>query len=569
MELTISILPRRARWAAAAGLLLALAAATGLSATPSRAGADAAYVVRVQSGGLPAVEAAVRRADGTVLRSLAALDTATVRLPVTAVAGLRGMSGVLAVTPDVRVRLSSTATGSVPGSYNATEDPYSLFSAESVIGARQIWGQSTGAGIDVAVIDSGVSPVAGLDSTGKIINGPDLSFDSQSDTTRYVDRFGHGTHMAGIIAGHDAGIDASGATGNSTAFLGVAPDARLVSVKVADGRGVADVSQIIAAVDWVVQHAQDPGLNIRVLNLSFGTDSAQDYAVDPLAYAAEVAWRHGIVVVTAAGNSGSQALRLSSPATDPYLIAVGAQDGMQTSTRRDDVVTNFSSRGDGVRNPDLVAPGVHVQGLRVPGSYIDQTYGSTAAINDRYFRGSGTSQATAMTAGAAALVLQHFPSSTPDQVKALLTQTAFALSGTDARAEGAGLLNLRSVFSRALPIVSQSHIASTGTGSLDLARGSAHVSMGGIPLVGEQDIFGNAFVSNGMASLEASATSWSGGTWNSARWTGDSWASSSWASSSWASSSWASSSWASSSWASSSWASSSWASSSWASSSWE
>src|SRR5207247_1109334 len=107
---------------------------------------------------------------------------------------------------------------------------------------------------------------------------------------------------------------------DTTDFLGVAPDARIVSVKVADSHGNTDVSQVIAAIDWVVQHAHDPGLNIRVLNLSFGTDSTQSYVLDPLAFAAEVAWNRGIAVVAAVGNAGISASGLADPAYDPYLI---------------------------------------------------------------------------------------------------------------------------------------------------------------------------------------------------------------------------------------------------------
>ena len=129
--------------------------------------------------------------------------------------------------------------------------------------------------------------------------------------------FGHGTFMASIIAGHEPGVNPT--AGDSKSYMGVAPDARLVSVKVADARGATDVSQVIAGIDWVVQHAHDPGLNIRVLNLSFGTDSAQSYRVDPLAYAAEVAWNAGIVVVVSAGNGGPTDTGLTMPAADPRL----------------------------------------------------------------------------------------------------------------------------------------------------------------------------------------------------------------------------------------------------------
>ena len=163
---------------------------------------------------------------------------------------------------------------------------------------------------------------------------------------------------------------------------------------------MTDVSQVLAAIDWVVQHRQDHGLNIRVLNLAFGTDGAQDYRLDPLAFAVEVAWRKGIAVVVAAGNGGAAAGRLNNPAYDPFVIAVGAVDGNGTSTMADDVVPSWSSSGDGVRNPDLVAPGKSLVSLRVPGSHIDRTFGATARVGKtRFFRGTGTSQAAAFVSG--------------------------------------------------------------------------------------------------------------------------------------------------------------------------
>ena len=170
-----------------------------------------------------------------------------------------------------------------------------------------------GQGVDVALIDSGVAPVQGLTAPGKVINGADLSFEQGADHLRYMDTYGHGTHLAGLIAGRDADWSPS----NHDSFSGVAPDARIVNVKVANAMGATDVSQVIAAIDWVVQHKNDNGMNIRVLNLSFGTDGVQNYVLDPLTYAAEVAWRKGIVVVAAAGNSQFGNQRAQQPRLRP------------------------------------------------------------------------------------------------------------------------------------------------------------------------------------------------------------------------------------------------------------
>ena len=235
--------------------------------------------------------------------------------------------------------------------------------------------------IDVAVIDSGVVPVQGLTTGGKVINGPDLSFDSQSEDLRYMDTYGHGTHLAGIIAGYD---------GTRTGFLGVAPGARIVNVKVANYEGAVDVSQVIAAIDWVVQHRNDNGMNIRVINLAYGTDSVQPADVDPLSFAVEQAWRAGIVVVVAAGNDGnSTALR--NPAFNPYVIAVGASDSNYTGKPGDDFVASFTNCGTSDRYIDVLAPGRSIISLRNPGSAADVEH-PEARIGDRFFLGSGTSQ---------------------------------------------------------------------------------------------------------------------------------------------------------------------------------
>ena len=143
----------------------------------------------------------------------------------------------------------------------------------------------------MALIDTGVAPVPGLTS-GNVVNGPDLSFDSQQPGMAHLDAFGHGTHMASIIAGRDAAGTPSSYL-DPARFTGIAPDATLVNVKVGASNGAVDVTQVIAAIDWVVEHRKDPGLNIRVINLSYGTDSVQSSTVDPLAFAVENAVEEG------------------------------------------------------------------------------------------------------------------------------------------------------------------------------------------------------------------------------------------------------------------------------------
>src|SRR4029077_9950807 len=282
--------------------------------------------------------------------------------------------------------------------------------------------------------------------------------------------FGHGTHMAGIIAGRDDAAVPGAYAGDTTNFIGMAPDARLVNVKVADAQGNSDVSQIIAAIDWVVQHRKDNGMNIRVLNLSYGTNSSQWYGVDPLAFAVEQAWDAGIVVVAAAGNSGYQGKgsspALANPAFDKRIIAVGASDSMGTATLADDTMPDFSAaaRTGSARAPDFVAPGAHIQGLRVPNSYIDAHVPDAAMLDARFMRGSGTSESTAIASGAAALILDKFPHATPDQVKRLLKSGAYDLPSQNTRQVGAGELRLEPILSAPLPVYAQTVAPAVGGG---------------------------------------------------------------------------------------------------------
>src|SRR4026208_949483 len=229
--------------------------------------------------------------------------------------------------------------------YDPASDMNSMFNTTQYTGAQAYWNAGfTGAGVDVAIIDTGVNGVDGLATPGKLIYGPDLSFESQTDGLRNLDTNGHGTFMAGIIAGRGTGAVTGSYVGDSTNFLGVAPDARILSVKVGVADGGVDVSQVMAAVVGVVQPRTDNGMNIRVLNLSYGTDSVQPYQVDPLAFAVEQAWKAGIFVVTATGHSGHayKPGTRTDPAYAPKIFAVGSSDSMGTATQGDDTVSAYS-----------------------------------------------------------------------------------------------------------------------------------------------------------------------------------------------------------------------------------
>ncbi len=474
----------------------------------------------------------------------------------------------------VVVALAAVAAGVSWGAttYDPLVDANSMFRTTAYTGATAWWSAGyTGAGVDVAVIDTGVSPVEGLATPGKIIYGPDLSFESQAANLRNLDTNGHGTFMAGLIAGKDSTLTAPYANTPASAYRGMAPDARIVSIKVGVADGGTDVSQVIAAINWVIQHKNDNGMNIRVINLSYGTNSTQAAEVDPLSYAAEQAWKKGIVVVAAAGNSGYQAERgLANPARNRFVIGVGGYDTVGTPGFADDLLGTYSA---GIarsrdRAPDFVAVGSRLQGLRVANSYLDLTH-PEGRLGSRYFRGSGTSQAAAITAGTIALILQKYPSLSPDQVKRFIaTNTQALTTEKDPDYVGSGEISLPKLATKTPGAYTQSFTAATGAGTLELSRGSDHVALNGAVLTGEKDIFGKPFNSAAMATAEAAGSSWSGGTWNGNTWSGNSWSGSSWSGSSWSGNSWSGSSWSGSSWSGNSWSGSSWSGNAWSGNSW-
>jgi serine protease AprX len=453
-----------------------------------------------------------------------------------------------------------------------------------IIGAQTAWAAGfTGRGVDVALIDTGVAPVPGLQG-GKVVYGPDLSFDAQNQpATAGIDAFGHGTHLAGIIAGRDATArntigwcrTCTGLSGYSdaTKFVGVAPDARIVSVKVGAYDGSVDVTQMIAAIDWVVQHRNDNGLNIKVLNISYGTPSTQDYRSDLLTYAVEQAWHHGILVVVAGGNDGVATPELSNPAKDPFVLAVGADDPNGTLGTLDDTIPDFATHGSAERPVDVTGPGTHVVSLKVPGSFVDEVAGPEADVGTRFIRGSGTSQSAAVVSGAAALLYQRYPKATPDQIKSLLMTTANRVSTQNILWGGNGIVAVDTALTVPLRLATNHHEPARGDGSLDETRGGDHLVVDGQPLVGEIDIFGHPVDAAALARDTAAGVAWTGGTFNGGVWSGDGWRDGRWVDVRWDRRSWAGTGWddptlATAVWDGSRWSGSRWSGSRWSGSRW-
>jgi serine protease AprX len=318
-----------------------------------------------------------------------------------------------------------------------------------VVRANKVWQQGiTGGGVTVAILDSGIAADADLVQPQNRI----LASVNFADQRLTSDPGGHGTHIAGIVAGNG--------TNSGGQFVGIAPQANVVDVRVLGNTGSGRISSVIRGIEWVLAHRI--AYNIRVINLSFGAPANLPYRADPMSAAVEIAWRRGLVVVAASGNGGPQRDTVVTPGIDPYVITVGATDDRGTIGRGDDLLAWFSAWGspDSNAKPDLVAPGRRIVSLRVPGSALDTLFPDRVVVaqnGSTYFRLTGTSMATAIVSGAAALLLQRRPNLTPDQVKALLvgtTQQYGQDSGQvlpDPIADGSGLLNAYAAVNTAPP----------------------------------------------------------------------------------------------------------------------
>jgi serine protease AprX len=457
---------------------------------------------------------------------------------------------------------SSSTFSSVSNAYDPATDPGSLWNVAQAIGAHDVRG--TGAGIDIAHIDTGIVDVPGLAESDVEI-GPDFSFDDALDDVRGRDANGHGTHLASIMVARDQAWLDGDRQRRPERFLGIAPDARLISIKAGAADGGVDVTQVIAAINWVIANKDTEGRNIRVLTLAFGTDGTQDYRVDPLTHAVERAWQAGIVVVVSGGNDGWNAARLSNPAYDPYVLAVGAAQLVDGKTY---VPSDFSQTSTQGRTVDLSAPGRSIVALRSPGSYSDADNHAGRA-GDRWVRGSGTSQAAAVVGGAAALLLSERPLLTPDQVKSLLMSTATRPERDDRGLAGAGYLRVDKAVGAGTPAVRQTWERSSGTGSMDGARGSVRIARDGVVLEGQSDPFGKDWSASGWSQDSWSRSDWQGVRWRSDLWDGVRWRSDGWSGVRWRDAGWEGVRWRSDGWDGVRWRSDGWDGVRWRSGQWD
>jgi serine protease AprX len=309
------------------------------------------------------------------------------------------------------------------------------------VGAPDTWTQYgvTGQGIGVAILDSGIAPHPDL--AGRIVASVDLTSGLPGEPlVAPADPGGHGTHVAGLVAGDG--------TASGGLYTGVAPGAKLVDVRVIGANGATTISTLIRGMQWVLAHRAT--YNIRVVNLSAGAPVTTSYKTDPLAAAVEVLILAGVTVVVSAGNNGPGGSTITTPGSDPYVVTVGATDDNGTSTLADDSSPSWSSRGptsiDGAAKPDLVAPGRKMVSLRSPGSTLDlelpdRQVAGLDPTAPAYFRLSGSSMAAPVVTGVVALMLEKNPALTPAQVKHRLKATATPLGYGTPESTGSGLVN--------------------------------------------------------------------------------------------------------------------------------
>jgi serine protease AprX len=448
-------------------MLCALGAAAPATAAATGP-AQAEYLVQLRPGtGQAAGRDAIAAAGGRVTRELHIIHAYGARLSRPAARRLRMRPGVASVVRNSRME-SSAATTALTGTTLLTAFNQSL-------GTDRIWanGAATGKNVTVAVIDTGIAGdlpdfrTSQSDASSRVV----ASVVTSPDATSARDGYGHGTHVAGLIAGN--GFNRASSDSLFGRYAGTAPNARLVSIKASDEHGNATVLDVIYGLQFAVDERATYG--IRVVNLSLESTSPQSARTDPLDAAVEQAWLHGLVVVAAAGNRGTAADAVSyAPGNDPYAISIGAVDDLGTKSVRDDVLASWSSRGttqDGLRKPDVLAPGAHLVSTLAPGSdFASQC--PTCVVSGQYIRLGGTSMAAAVTSGVVADLLQVHPTWTPDQVKAVLMGTARSVtSGKEVAADMAVKAN-PSGFANPNLGLTPNTLLNPATGDIDYTRAS-------------------------------------------------------------------------------------------------
>jgi serine protease AprX len=495
---------------------------------------------------------------GTVTRSLPIIGGFAATVPSDAVSTITYLAGVRAVTFDGRVE---------PESVEADGGPMSVY--RKVVDAPTDPGTPQGAGVTVAVIDTGIANVPDL--AGNIVpvvgaGGTTTSCVNFSTEPGCADSYGHGTFIAGLIAGNGA-------------RKGVAPAAGLLSVKLSGRDGTSSVSQVLAAIQWVVENRDL--YHIGVLNLSLRVESNLSYRIDPVNLAVEQAWANDIVVVASAGNQGTVgAETISKPGDDPWIITVGSTVDRGTNGLGDDVIADFSSRGptytDGLAKPDVVAPGRSLISVRSPGSAADTTV--PTYVDATYRRGSGTSFTAGIVSGAAAVLRSADPTASNDRIKFALKQTARPLAGVDAMAQGSGVVDVAAamaapagevadqpfhpLFNSLVPGTSADWLGSTWTLAWNGTNWQGTNWQG-------TNWQGTNWQGTNWQALEWEGTNWQGTNWQTATWQGSHWEGSAWEGTNWQGTNWQGTNWQGTNWQGTNWQGTNWQGTNWQGTNWQ
>jgi serine protease AprX len=350
---------------------------------------------------------------GIVTSRLNVIEGVGALLSETAVTHLRQNNAITQIIPNAPVRMAD-AQFALQGPLSQPTSDYS-----EVVGANAIWALgNTGAGVTVAVLDTGLdNNFPGINKNTSNGNRAIHREDFAPISVGGMDNNGHGTHVTGIIA--------SSRTGSDGNWNGIAPDVSLVSVRVLGEEGWGTYESVIQGIEWVI--ANKEVYSIDIMNLSLVAAPQSPYWADPLNQAVMVAWNEGIVVIAAAGNDGPDAMTIGVPGNNPYVISAGAfTDNFTPAAADDDYIPPFSAAGptlDGFVKPDIIAPGAHMISTMQSNSWLAVNH-AAYKVNGTHFMMAGTSQATAVTSGIAALMLAQDPTLTPDQVKYRIMRTA-------------------------------------------------------------------------------------------------------------------------------------------------
>ncbi len=455
--------------------LVTLVALFGALAGTAQAAPQRATDIVQLRGGVSLTEgrAAVRAAHGQVADSLPIINGLAVRLR-------SGARTRLAHDP----RIAAISANAPIHSQSDRFDPAQLGTAypASVL-APPVWNSATGAtgaGVGVAVIDTGIdgglTDFSDADGHSRVI----ASVVTNPNATTPNDGYGHGTHVAGIIAGDSTRRPAGDPLAGK--YVGIAPDANLIAIKASDDAGNGTILDAIYGLQFAVDHKD--AYNIGVVNLSVSSTVAESYLTDPLDAAVESAYFHGIVVVAAAGNKGDAQDAVSySPANDPFVITVGAVDDQGTTARADDTFATWSSVGttqDGIAKPDLAAPGAHIVSTLAPNSAFSQLCPECVVDGD-YLQIGGTSMAAPVVAGVAALLLQAHPDWTPDQIKSTLIATGRDVPGGIDEVNASAAISAETPSYGANAGFDPNYLVDPATGDIDYTRSSWGRSSWGRP----------------------------------------------------------------------------------------